>query len=314
MPRRSNPKEIKETNLPINPSRLEDIDFAMFNYLNESLDIHCDTNKGFKKVPIIFSTQERAHMTKFNQDLRTGGTLIYPLISLERTSVDKDPANRGIYMANVPEINDEKGGAITIARRVMQSKTSLRANADSIRRSLSGADRNVKTSPRSNKKIVYEVISIPQPVYITVSYTISITTEYIQQMNQVLAPIIADRGATNSFMISHEGNRYEAFVDSSFAQTNNAASLNEDERLFKTDVTINVLGYIVGSDKNQDKPNLVIRESAAEIVFQNERALLDEEVEFIQRVELESGVFRLADQARASKKIIPRKIKPFGKP
>ena len=90
MPRRSNPKEIKETNLPINPSRLEDIDFAMFNYLNESLDIHCDTNKGFKKVPIIFSTQERAHMTKFNQDLRTGGTLIYPLISLESFIRDLD--------------------------------------------------------------------------------------------------------------------------------------------------------------------------------------------------------------------------------
>jgi hypothetical protein len=31
-------------------------------------------------------------------------------------------------------------------------------------------------------------------------------------------------------------------------------------------------------------------------------------------VELESGVFRLADQVRASQKIIPRKIKPFGKP
>jgi hypothetical protein len=314
MPRRTKTNELTETQLPINPSRIEDIDFAMYNYLNDSLDIHCDTNKGFKKVPVLFSTQERAHMIKINKDIRKKGTLIYPLISLERTSVSKDPGNRGIYHGNVPEINDEKGGSITVARRVKQSKTSLRANADSIRKSLSGADKYVKTSPRNNKKIVYEVVSIPQPVYIDVSYTVSITTEYVQQMNQILAPIITDRGAINSFFISHEGNRYEAFVDASFSLANNAASLGEDERLFKTDVTISVLGYIVGGDKNQDKPNIVIRESAAEIVFQNERALLEEEVEFVQKVELESGVFRLADQARASKKIIPRKIKPFGKP
>ena len=314
MPRRTKTNELTETQIPINPSKIEDIDFAMHNYLNEVLDIHCDTNKGFKKVPVIFSTQERAHMIKNNKDIRNKGVLIYPLVSLERTSVTKDPGNRGVYHANVPAINDEKGGSITIARRVSQSKTSLRANADSIRRSLSGADKYVKTAPRSNKKVVYEVISIPQPVYIDVSYTISITTEYIQQMNQILAPLITDRGAINSFFISHAGNRYEAFVDSSFAQTNNAASLGEEERLFKTDVTLSVLGYIVGGDKNQDKPNVVIRESAAEIVFQNERALLEEEVEFIQRVELESGVFRLADQVRASQKIIPRKIKPFGKP
>ena len=314
MPRRTKTNELTETQLPINPSRIEDIDFAMYNYLNDSLDIHCDTNKGFKKVPVLFSTQERAHMIKINKDIRKKGTLIYPLISLERTSVSKDPGNRGIYHGNVPEINDEKGGSITVARRVNQSKTSLRANADSIRRSLSGADKFRKTFPRENSKVVYEVISIPQPVYIDVSYTVSITTEYVQQMNQILAPIITDRGAINSFFISHEGNRYEAFVDASFSLANNAASLGEDERLFKTDVTINVLGYIIGGDKNQDKPNIVIRESAAEIVFQNERALLEEEVEFVQKVELESGVFRLADQVRSSKKIIPRKIKPFGKP
>jgi hypothetical protein len=315
MPRRTKTNELTETQLPINPSRIEDIDFAMFKYLDEILDIHCDTNKGFKKVPVLFSTQERAHMIKNNVNLRDSNTtLIYPLISLERTSVSKDPANRGVYHGNVPGINDEKGGSITVARRVKQSKTSLRANADSIRRSLSGADKARKTFPRENSKVVYEVISIPQPVYIDVSYTVSITTEYVQQMNQILAPIITDRGAINSFFISHEGNRYEAFVDASFSLANNAASLGEDERLFKTDVTINVLGYIIGGDKNQDKPNIVIRESAAEIVFQNERALLEEEVEFVQKVELESGVFRLADQVRSSKKIIPRKIKPFGKP
>ena len=36
-----------------------------------------------------------------------------------------------------------------------------------------------------NKKAVYETITIPMPVYIDVNYTISVRTEYQQQMNEV---------------------------------------------------------------------------------------------------------------------------------
>ena len=38
MPRRTKTNELTETQLPINPSRIEDIDFAMFKYLDEILD------------------------------------------------------------------------------------------------------------------------------------------------------------------------------------------------------------------------------------------------------------------------------------
>ena len=36
-------------------STIEDIDFALYEYINEELDIFTETNEGFKKVPVLFS-------------------------------------------------------------------------------------------------------------------------------------------------------------------------------------------------------------------------------------------------------------------
>ena len=43
------------------PSTLEDIDYALYNYVNDQLNIYTDTNKGFEKVPVIYSIPERAY-------------------------------------------------------------------------------------------------------------------------------------------------------------------------------------------------------------------------------------------------------------
>lgn len=278
MPRRTELNEQKKTHFPINPSTLETIDFALFKHIDETMNLFCDTNKGFKKTPVLFSTQERAHMIKDSVDLRDKqSTLIYPMISVERTSISKDPANRGIYWASLPRNPDAKGGTIQIARRVQQEKTRDRANADSQSKA-DGA--TYKTGPSENAKIVYETISIPQPVYLDMEYTIGITTEYVQQMNELVAPFMARTGAQHSFIIRHEGNKYEAFIQPSFTQENNASSLGQEERIFTTTLTIKVLGYIIGEDKNQEQPFIVVRESAAEVRFQRERAITQDELDY----------------------------------
>ena len=40
-------------------SSLEDFDYAVFNWLNETLDLHAKTNKGWKKVPVIWVAGEK---------------------------------------------------------------------------------------------------------------------------------------------------------------------------------------------------------------------------------------------------------------
>ncbi len=77
-------------------STLEDVDFAVYNFFNEVMELKTSTNKGFKKVPIVWAGFERAHNIK-NDDLNrdSTGQLTLPIISIERASVKKNKESRG---------------------------------------------------------------------------------------------------------------------------------------------------------------------------------------------------------------------------
>ena len=130
-----NPREqelapLKE--LEIQPSTIETIDRALFEYIDEELDIFCTTNKGFKKVPFIWAGAERAFQIKHDRELRdVNGFLIYPIMSLERTGITKNLTDRGAYYAAAQNIGDAKGGSMTVARVIKQDKT---ANFDELRK------------------------------------------------------------------------------------------------------------------------------------------------------------------------------------
>ena len=55
--------------LSLAPSTLETIDQALFDYVDKTLDIYCDTNEGFAKVPVALAPQERAFQIKDNPEL-----------------------------------------------------------------------------------------------------------------------------------------------------------------------------------------------------------------------------------------------------
>ena len=130
------------------PSTIETIDYALYDWLNEDLDIFTQTNEGWKKVPLIWSMPERSFQIKENKDLRSKDIFILPAISIERTSMEKDPNFKGVAWSHIPRINDPKGGAITVARKIQQEKTSNFADADAKRLY------NQKTYPFKNEKIV----------------------------------------------------------------------------------------------------------------------------------------------------------------
>ena len=50
--------------------------------------------------------------------------------------------------------------------------------------------------------------------------------------------------------------------------------------MFKTNINIMVLGYLVGASKNQETPFVVRSEGAAKLKIQRERAILQESPEF----------------------------------
>tara|TARA_R110000824_G_scaffold247867_1_gene436918 strand:- start:4845 stop:5663 length:819 start_codon:yes stop_codon:yes gene_type:complete len=262
----------KENVITFEPSTIETVDMSMFEWLNETMDLHTTTNRGFKKVPVIWVSAERAFQSKRSKEMRDKeGALILPLLSLERAGFEKDPTKKGVAWANIPSVTDVKGGAFTITRQIKQDKTANFANADSKRAT------GQINFPRKNKKIVYESISIPFPVSINANYSVKIRTEYQQQMNDLIQPFMTRTGNANYFQVTKDGHVYEAFISSDFTSESNVEDMGEDERMYEAVIDIRVLAYLVGAGPNQEKPTVVRRENAVEIKIPRERTMLGED-------------------------------------
>tara|TARA_Y100000310_G_C20576562_1_gene760704 strand:+ start:400 stop:1272 length:873 start_codon:yes stop_codon:yes gene_type:complete len=281
----------KTQDIPFMPSTLETIDYAIYNWLNDEMDLHTTTRDGFEKTPVIWASAERAFQVKRDNKLRDqDGTLILPLITIERTSVMKDPSKKGTAWANIPPVGDEKGGSITIARRIRQDKTANFANADSWRRTVDGGGGN-RNFPKKdlfgrvkeNQKVVYETITVPMPIYLDIAYSITIRTEYQEQMNDLSTPFMTKTGGINYFLASHDGHRFESFIQPGFSQGNNVSAMESEQRNYETTIEIKTLGYIIGEGKNQEQPKIVVRENAVEVKFPREKVIFGEIPEHIDK-------------------------------
>ena len=265
--------------IPYQLSTIETIDLAMYDYLNERLNLHAPTNEGFKKVPIIWTSAERSFQVKNNKDIRdSNGVLIKPVITIERTEVRKDLSKKGKVYAALPNINDLKGGVITIGRQINQEKTSNFLNAQAKQHY---NQKTFKTTRR--KKIVYETVTIPIPVNLELIYNITLHAEYQQQINEMITPFITVPGGVNLVIIEKNKHRYEAFIESNFSNSNNLSSLSSDERKYETKVDVRVLGYLIGEDKNQEQPKIVRRQNAVEVKIPRERVVVGDINEIIKK-------------------------------
>ena len=261
---------------PFPPSTIETVDLAMHKFINETLDIQCVTPSGFKKVPVIWTSAERMFQSKRDSRFRdSDGSLILPIITIERTNVTKDPSRKGTVYANIPPIDKVRGGSISVSRRINQNKTGNFANASMLKRA------GQLNFPRKNSKVVYETLTIPLPVYVTVEYEITLRTEYQQQMNQVVTPFITRPGGINYVIIEEGRLRYEAFIQDSFSQSNNISNFSNEERKFETKVNIEVLGWLTGEGENRLQPNFSIRENVVEVKIPRERIVTADDLDTV---------------------------------
>tara|TARA_R100001015_G_C4629026_1_gene189552 strand:+ start:1012 stop:1893 length:882 start_codon:yes stop_codon:yes gene_type:complete len=261
-------------------SKIEDIDYAITSWLKQDLELFATTNEGRKKVDVLWQVPERAFQIKNNKDLRDdSGALKLPLISIQRTEIRKDPNKKGGFQAQLySDRYDGRTGRLIIAKRIVQDKTRNFAVASGTRTN-TGAKRQ-QNFPRINKKIVIQTLSIPIPVYVNVNYKIKIKTEYQQQMNELLSPFITRTGQINSFVMRRNGHVYEAFIDQGFTSNDNVATLNEDIRMFGSEINIKVLGYLIGEGDNDDRRIVRIDENVVELTFPRESVPLPGEPDF----------------------------------
>jgi hypothetical protein len=263
--------------IPFNSSTLETVDQSLFDWVNNDLNLYATTNEGWKKVPVIWMTAERSYQVKHDKSLRDlNGTFILPVITIQRTSVNKNLDEKSNYWAAIPSIRqhpgDPAGGVLEIHRQISQEKTSNFANADAKRKY------GQNNFPTDNKKVVYESRTIPLPIYVECEYDITIHTEYQQQMNDLIQPFLTIPGGVNHLYLQNAGHKYEAFIEGDIQLDNNLEDLSEDERKFETTINMRVLGYLVGQGKNAKQPSVSVRENQVEIKISRERVMVGDEM------------------------------------
>ncbi len=251
-------------------SRIENIDTAMYNFIDRQMNLHAHDGTGFKKVPVIMATAERSALSKKDSRVRDEeGALILPIITIERTSMVKSPTEKGTVWANVPALDKVKGGNIPTMQKIVQGKTSNFKNAHALRK------RGQLNFPNKVDKTVYKTVSIPLPVYITIMYKITIRTEYQQQMNDLVIPFMTVPGGINYIIIRDQNHRYEGFIQQDYSHENNISNFSNEERKFETKFDIKVLGHLIGDGANQSTPQKVINETVVEVKIPKERQIVD---------------------------------------
>ena len=264
----------------IQPSTLENIDFAFFDFINDKMNSNATTNEGWKKTPVIWASAERSFLSKNNKDLRDDdGTLVLPLITIERTGMNKSKTRKGKYYGLsgiLPEA--DRFGRITIARKIVKDKTNNYTVADNRKRYGSAANKTPRRQsyyPRKdNKLVVYETLSMPMPVYVSMTYDVTIRSEYVQQMNDLLSPFVTLGSSISYFVIEKNGHRYETFLQEGLNLANNVSSLGTDERQYTTKVSFEVIGYLIGEGPNGERPKIIKRENAVKVKIPRERVIL----------------------------------------
>jgi hypothetical protein len=250
-------------------STIEDIDFSIYDWIKD-LELSTFTNEGFKQTNILWQAPERAFQIKNKKDLRDeAGALKLPLVSIERVGITKDPARKGSMQAQIFS-KDKNGrtGRMVIAQKIVPQKTKNFAVASGTR---SPTDSNKqKYYPRVNKKVVIKSLSIPIPIYVNVDYKIIIKTEYQQQMNDLMAPFITRTGQINGFLLRRNGHLYEAFIDQGFSHNNNVSNFQGEARIFSSEITIKVLGHLIGEGESDDRPIVRVDENTVEYQFPQE--------------------------------------------
>jgi hypothetical protein len=157
-----------------------------------------------------------------------------------------------------------------IARQIVQDKTRNYAVVGNTRQANFTEGEFQRDMPRTNKQIVVRTLSIPIPIYVNVEYKINIKTEYQQQMNELLQPFMTRTGQINAFVLKRNGHLYEGFIDQGFASNNNISNLGEELRLYSSDISIRILGYLIGEGESDDRPIVTVEENIVEISYPQE--------------------------------------------
>lgn len=279
------PSGYEEADIPddfnIPSCTIADVDYALFSLFDKELNLNVkeSTTGKHKKLPVIFSSGERWALIKNNKLLRDrAGAIILPIITVQRSSISQttdDIVGRGINQ-NVGQLvvykrlsKDDSRYQNLLNKQDIPNQQTSQSERIQVKNSIKNYMGGLLSKDLNNN--IYEVITIPTPQFYTIKYTVTIWTQYLQQLNDVLEQLMAAYLPVSSrtFKITtKKGYWFLAKIQEDFKDETNFADMSDNERIVKSSFEIIVPAYFIAGNDIPGVPNPVRRfTSAPKITF-----------------------------------------------
>ena len=292
---------------------IEDIDRAVFKLFDEKLNFQTTQKGESKKVPVVFAAGERFALTRRKNPIRDkNNALILPIISVMRGDVDFSPDQGGKKTAitfreqpsyiikrrlserdreyqniiNKQGITNQKNVASKnsfLSSDIVPGNISKPDHIGSRRNGMNvsyiGSKGNIKIEENLNNNI-FEIIEIPYPEFISISYDVIFWTQYLSQANQMMETLLVNFEGQGEEITMKTDSGFElvAFFKPPFGNSSNFDNYSDDERVIKHTISLSVPGYII-NPKHPGLPNLMRAYTSAPVIdfgYQENRAKIVE--------------------------------------
>ena len=291
---------VSDVSIPSNG--IEETDRAIFNLFNQRLSFEVKVNEQITRVPVVFASGERFSLTRRRQPIRDkNNALILPIIAIVRQNIDFSPGQSGygtpisfrrqedyILTKRLSKKDRSYQNLINKLRLKNQKNVSSRANFGSkdifpgntakpgtvaTRRNdgnLSLFDDPEGDLLRDNLGTnIFDIISIPYPKFIMITYEVTFWTQYMQQMNQIIETMFNNfDGQDMGFSLkTAEGYEVTAYIKTPLNSADNFSDYSSDERIIRYTFSLNVPTYIIAVDHPGNQSPARVMYSAPQIEF-----------------------------------------------
>ena len=266
--RRENQRTRKNDDVKDFSVGLKDIDSAIIYYFQNVIKPSVIQNGIKIPVPFIYGSPERwASVQKDGYYRDKDGKMQAPLIMFKRDSVEKNRALGNKMDANNP-----------IHYGVFEKKYSRKNTYDAF-------------GILTNRIPIKEYYGVIIPDYINITYSCTVFTEYVEQMNKIVEAI---NFASDSYWGDPERFKFRAAIDN---YTTTTELVEGNDRTVKTTFQIKMAGYIVPDTINTSVANPRKFFSKASVSFKIETAGNEEILNVSARSPLSQAPTRFYDTA-----------------
>ena len=217
---------------------LQDIDYAIKYYFDNVIKPTVIQDGQRMDVPTRYTSPERWKSVQADGYYRdTNGKLVLPVIMYKRDSVEKNRT-----------LGNKIDGNLASLFQVFETRYNQRNQYDKF---------SILNNRIPSKQYYVSVV----PDYVTITYTVSIFTNYVEQNNKIIEAI---EFASDSYWGNENRWHFRTMLDS--FSTTNIINSGEDKAAVTT-VTLKVNGYLIADSINSALADTSLHYSPAQVVF-----------------------------------------------